>query len=264
MFVNCFEGFEPIYHFTTFESAVKILASQSLRYGKLIHMNDPNESFRQVYFQCNWIPDNDTYKNLDKAKEELNLYQQISFSRDTKKRYGFQLQNMWGSYGAKGYGVCMVFNKDSIVKNIHKKYYGKIRYLNDYNPAIIIFQNKNNYGIDYSFKKNIRSLFFNKSIEWKYEQEFRIVQHFSDMSEHYLKLGDCWNDALKAIIFDKAADVHDEDNVFQSSSYKAISMMIPKDCLLLQKGKDLDGLDVLYDSEIETKWGNKNIDNLDV
>lgn len=264
MFINCFEDFDPIYHFTSFESAVKILASQSLRYGQLKSMNDPNESFRQVYFQCNWNPDDDNYKKLGKAKEEIKLYQQISFSCNTPKRHGFQLQNMWGNYGDKGYGVCLVFNKDLLVKNIHKKYYGKIRYLTDYNPAITILQDKNIIESDYSFKKHVRSLFFNKSIEWKCEQEFRIVQHFSDMSEHYLRLQDCWNDAIKAIIFDRAADVHEEENVFKSSSYKAISKMIPKDCMLLQKGKDLDGNDVLYDIDKETKWGNKNIEFLDV
>lgn len=246
MFVNRFEEYNPLYHFTSFESAIRILASKKIRYGKMDKMNDPNESYRQIY--C--ITDNvssESYEKIDAIRNELEYYQQISFSCDSKQLRGFNLLNMWGNYADNGNGVCLVFDQEELTKGLQKKYFGKIRYINNYDPSIMFKENKYN-NVSTYVNNNIKSIFFKKSKEWQYEQEFRIVQRFDSIGDYYLDLNECWDNVLKCVIFINARDVKKDEPVFGSSSYKTISQLVTKDCKLLQKAKDLDGKDILYNS----------------
>ena len=62
------------------------------------------------------VPDDDK-KNL-LLEAELRRYQQISFAQDRECEdctyLGFDLHSMWGLYADKGYGVCLVFDKDKL------------------------------------------------------------------------------------------------------------------------------------------------------
>lgn len=52
------------------------------------------------------------------AEEEMRKYQQLSFSQDRVvdggHYLGFDLHTMWGLYADKGYGVCLVFDKENL------------------------------------------------------------------------------------------------------------------------------------------------------
>lgn len=262
MFVDEFKKYNPLYHFTNFESAVKILASKKLRYGKMDKLNDPNESFRQIYYMADNVSP-ESYEMIDAIRKELEHYQQISFSCDSVLLRGFNLLNMWGNYADKGNGVCLVFDQDELTKGLQEKCFGNIEYINNYDPSISFIENSLDDVVDY-VSNNIKSIFFKKSMEWQYEQEFRIVQRFDSIGDNYLDLNKCWDNVLKCVIFINANDVKNEETIFGSSSYKAISQLVPKDCKLLQKAKDLeDGKDILYNSK-EVYYGeindNKNID----
>ena len=264
MFVNLFHYFEPIYHFTNFESAIKILATKRLRFGKMCRMNDPNESFRPLFIQSQQVTE-DAYDQLERLRGELEHYQQISFACDSRKLCGFQLQNMWGNYADSGNGVCLVFDKGFVIEELNGQNYGKIRYSKNYVPAIIMPHILENTFVKRYVKSQMRSIFFRKSIEWQWEQEFRIVQRFESTEDNYLDLKSRWDKALKCVLFVYAQDVSKDLNVFAASSVIALSKLVPKDCLLLQKAKDLDGNDVLYDKEGNVKWGCKiDAEDIDV
>ena len=95
---------EKLYHYTSFESAIKILVSNKLLFGKLSNLNDINESFRPLFYSSSI--------NHENALKELSKYKQISLARDGKLK-GFAIPSMWGHYAEKGYGVCLVFDKRS-------------------------------------------------------------------------------------------------------------------------------------------------------
>lgn len=257
MFVNCFKDFEPLYHFTSFESAVRILASKKIKYGKMNQMNDPCESFRPIYISPNYITGDEVFDSINMVKEELKKYQQISFACDGKNGEGFSLNNMWGYYAEKGYGVCLVFDKRVVLKILASNDYGMVKYQKHYDPSFTFkkIKSKSESKIQMYIRRRTKSIFFIKSKEWEHEQEFRIVTRVEKLENNYLDLQTRWGDAIRCVIFSKAHDVNDEDDVFLSSSFMAISELAHKDCMLLQLAKDLKGNDILYDSHGNTKWG---------
>ena len=52
-FQKTFAETEKLYHYTSFESAIKILASHRLRYSQLKGLNDINESYRPACLKFN-------------------------------------------------------------------------------------------------------------------------------------------------------------------------------------------------------------------
>ena len=257
MFVDFAKDFEPLYHFTSFESAIRILASHKIRFGKMNRLNDPLESFRTIYVSSEFLPDNDAFDIIPIIKEELNHYQQISFVGDRKNIAGFSLNHMWGNYADNGYGVCIVFDKRYVIEGLVSANYGYVKNKRNYDPSIVL---KKLEGCDQNFvaqyiRRRVKSTFFYKSKEWECEQEFRIVQRFDIVGDYYLNLGEKWNDAIKCVVFCKAHDIGDGENVFNSSSFLAISRLIPSQCRMAQFTKDLEGYNILYDAKGDTLWG---------
>ena len=77
-----FSEISKLYHFTTFETARKIIKSGRLIFSKSYHLNDLIESNRVVWSRTfrGYIPEDEDY--LCYAEEEMRKYQQISFSQD--------------------------------------------------------------------------------------------------------------------------------------------------------------------------------------
>lgn len=98
-----------LYHYTKFQSAVKILDSMSLKFGSLDGMNDINERYRPLCIPVS----NET--NIEAFSEEfykqLSYVKQISLTRDIGKHYGFDIPAMWGHYAEMGEGVCFILDK---------------------------------------------------------------------------------------------------------------------------------------------------------
>ena len=268
MFEDLFKDIEPLYHFTTFESAVRILATQKIKYSEMNKMNDPQESFRPISIITSGPSNEDPYKAIKKVKRELKNYQQISFSADKKQKKGFLLNNMWGSYADNGYGVCMVFDRQLLVEGLSPKKYGFVRYKKNYNPAIVLskLENYKEKTIRNYIRAHLRTLFFQKSKEWEHEQEYRIIKKFADTEgDQYLVLHKYWDRVLKCVIFVNAHDVKEGDNVFDSSSYKAITKLIPDSCIAAQLAMDREGKSILYDSSSELVWGDsKDTENVKI
>lgn len=204
--INNFKNKKKLYHYTSFETGMKIILSQTLLFGRVSDLNDINELYRpiqspQVGFE-NWV-------EADKLRDE---YQQISLTEDTKYRMGFDIPAMWGHYASKGTGVCIVFDQDALLSKIPKNCKSKaITYRKEINPNLEVVRTaKGKVKI-----KEFNTLFI-KSSDWKYEQEYRIIVH-SDSSDR-VKLP--INDTMMAVIM---RDVIDEKQHCQSDKFKMLS-----------------------------------------
>ena len=107
-----FNKLEKLYHYTSFDSCIKILLSNTLLLGKLCDLNDINELYRPLFSKTLEGTD------FDYVRKELGKYQQLSLTQDDKSidRLGFDIPAMWGHYADKGRGVCLVFNKAKLLK----------------------------------------------------------------------------------------------------------------------------------------------------
>ena len=199
-----------LYHFTSFDSACKIIGSKRLRFGKAYRMNDLIESNRMVFdhiLSSSLLKDSSLY-----AEREMKRYQQLSFVQD--KEYdevvflGFDLHSMWGLYADKGYGVCLVFDKGKLA-------IGANDYANDVKyrymvPESFAFKNKSKPGLKAEIWKKKDDIFFNKRKEWKYEQEYRIIRRAQrEDSDEYLDI----SDSLSFAIICKDYSVELEENI---------------------------------------------------
>ena len=122
---------EKLYHFTSFDTALLIIKSLKLKFSSLSNTNDICENSKNIY---NYYNSNDSI-SIDKIREEIYKYRQISFSidKDSDGRLGFDLHQMWGLYANKGYGVCLVFDKEKLL-NSSKNNSGKVLYSKDTSP----------------------------------------------------------------------------------------------------------------------------------
>lgn len=173
-----------LFHYTTFTSAIKIISSKKLLFGDFKNMNDISESRREVYDEV--------------ATEELYKYKSLSFTLDKYTKRGFEIDSLWGYYAEKGNGMCLVFNKSKLITQFKKmdgfKRYGGIKYIKNFTNAV--FFNKNKEPIIKQIEKNYKDIFFTKSIDWRNENEYRLLIR----TESERKVSLSFGDALVAIV----------------------------------------------------------------
>lgn len=197
-----------LYHYTTMDNAIKIIASNTLLFGKLENMNDINESYRSVFGTENAI------------KEVYNLlqyYQQISFVADKFPRRGYAIPSMWGHYAEHGFGVCMVFDKKKLFECLSPMMLSSdVNYTSEYDSSIIIKDNVEDF-----ISQNIQKLFFTKTDDWANEQEFRVIVKTTDLNRVKLNL----QNSLYANILYFAIDVQKDYTVYDSLNVKILSRL---------------------------------------
>ena len=101
-----------VFHFTKFESALRIIASKSLKFGRFENMNDIAEAKRDVYGMI----------SADIINAELSKYQSISLTLDDPSHRGFKIDPLWGHYAQGGNGVCLVFDKDKLLQKVNEQF----------------------------------------------------------------------------------------------------------------------------------------------
>lgn len=132
-----FCGMERLYHFTEFETVLKIIESNRQHFGKLKGTNDICENSKVIYtkIKAGSIPE--WYDQ--RMASELSHYQQMSLTSDGKRRKGFDLQQMWGMYADNGKGVCLVYDKKEIVKALSTEdFKGPVTYEMEVTPDTTI------------------------------------------------------------------------------------------------------------------------------
>lgn len=220
---NKFNNTKRLYHYTTFNNALKILQSHTLLFGRLKDMNDINELYRPLAFF--YHPRHD-YRNNDdihkKMKEDFYKYQQISLTLDGT-RMGFDIPAMWGHYAQHGNGVCLVFDKNKLLSYLeeekHQRHfvYDNVEYTKDYPSEINYNTDANNNLIAFGEDEE-KDYFFRKTEDWSYEQEFRVI--IKSDSEEREKLN--FRDSLLFIIMHNAESVDHEQSIFDSIEHRKI------------------------------------------
>ena len=92
---------EYLFHYTSIDKAIKIIASNTLLFGKIETLNDINESYRCVFGNG---------ETIKEAYVLLRRYQQLSFVVDKMPRRGYDIPSMWGGIMQKegmGYAWCL-------------------------------------------------------------------------------------------------------------------------------------------------------------
>jgi hypothetical protein len=223
-----FQKTDKLYHYTSFETALKIIASGKLKYGRLRDMNDVNEAYRYVYYN------KDLNISSQDVLQELSLYRQLSFSVDGVN-CGYNISPMWGHYAQKGRGVCLVIDRNKIEKLLSLKtdvYSKTITYKSNYSGDIDIEMS----DIPQSIASQKDEIFFSKSSEWEYEQEYRVVKKFNDTDgDKFLDIKDC----IIAVMMYYADDVNYSNSVFDSLNYHILRKVGGDEMLILELSKTL-------------------------
>ena len=221
-----FEKTEKLYHFTSFDTALKIIESNHLRYGRLNNMNDIHENDKIVLVDANNHP-TDKFPSdvLDELYDEIYKYRQISLTADDKEgdKDGFDLHQMWGLYADKGEGVCLIFDKKELEKGFGSAaLHDRVSYDKTVDSYYISLSNTAD-KVSVEIREHANEIFFHKRREWEHEQEYRLLRRCPLATrEEYLFLGH----ALKFVIL--SSRLHNLDEVLYFKKIKNIKDKIEK------------------------------------
>lgn len=170
------DRYKRLYHFTSFDTFVKIWLSKSLRFSSAKNVNDIQEAQNSVTIR-------NFYQTplLHAFLEEMGKYKQISLSMDYDSYiWGCMSTMMWGHYGDKGNGVCLQFDYDKL--NIPESCQHKpISYVDVRSKDVILDSElKTRRDIISFIEQNHVALFFTKTRSWENENEYRIISRELD------------------------------------------------------------------------------------
>lgn len=235
-----FNEIEKLYHYTSLDSALKILLSNSLLFSKLERMNDINESHRSLFF------------SFDKEEEELKTCiescSQISLTQDSQ-RLGFNIPAMWGHYASKGYGVCLAFDKskiETILGTMKEIDYGQVEYSNEHNNSIVL--NGNRSPLEF-LKNEKKTIFFEKTADWSYEQEYRIL-NWNHTPNACLQLGDSLIAVIVCLCNENVESIFNSQIVKMLKKVTSVPVLQCGDFLGDLGLRDEDGNDVLKENQV--------------
>lgn len=242
-----------LYHFTRFDVAKIIVSTNRLKYSMLSGTNDVCEHARCIY---NLYSLQQTENICEDIKCEIYNYRQISLSEDKHVfgRKAFDLQQMWGLYADKGFGVCLVFDKTEFLESLGDCcYHGEVSYNVELTPDIYT-EIENSKDIASYIKDNAKTLFFQKRKEWEHEQEYRVVSIFSDQDcEKYHD----FENSLKYVILYNSRTIKSSDSILNSVEYKSLKHHLSADVKILFYSSFLNEQSLLcYDENqnFETFW----------
>lgn len=165
------QRYKKLYHYTSFDSFVKIWLNKNLRFSKTEKVNDLFEVKRE--YSATYVQQMPLMIAL---KDIIDSYKQISLTMDYDTKFlGCMSTLMWGHYGNKRAGVCIELDFDKLVLSKSMLFA----------PIIYKREVKNNIRLDSSvvsmntlrkfIKRSKRDIFFTKEKGWKGENEFRII-----------------------------------------------------------------------------------------
>lgn len=174
--------YKRLYHFTSFETFVKIWLTKKLRFSPTKNVNDILEARTSVALH-NPQQQPLMYAFFDcKAK-----FKQISLTMDYDSyMYGCMAPMMWGYYADKRKGVCIQLDFEKL--NLSAPLlYGPVKYVKYLQHSVYLDPNIKSIAELIKFiRKNKQTLFFTKDKSWAGENEFRILSDTTD----YLDIAD--------------------------------------------------------------------------
>jgi hypothetical protein len=216
---------DALYHYTKNYTALeKILFYDSLKFGSFINSNDPFEygSKWPIYLYINNSIESGIQKGRPNQKKVFAIDEFIkknvhflSFTASKNNIVGYDHPRMWAQYADNHSGVCLVFSKNALKRELSGKY-NEFDVLHDYvsYQRNIINYNEllteiNNLSIDEQSIKNFllrnKNLLFYKPSDYQDENEFRIILQRNESSDFSVPI----TNSLKAIILgDRYSDVY--------------------------------------------------------
>ncbi len=245
MFQYLKEESKYLYHYTSIDKAVDfILKDKTLMFNSLRGSNDPKE-FKNWKFDFHTgdgaSPSHDESMKLWKviSEEVKSKCKVLCFSKDKPGLgndffndiylRGFAKSRMWAQYGDNHKGVCLIFNKQRIETlvteqfgSIAELYAADIQYKNRplkgdifKSPYTLRYQLLKELGVSEYVKRHIythnNELIFEKSLDWRDEDEYRYMMLIDSTNNQYLKYGN----ALCAVVFGADTEDNDQKRVFQ-------------------------------------------------
>ncbi|MDO6739392.1 DUF2971 domain-containing protein [Wenyingzhuangia sp. 2_MG-2023] len=170
------EQYKKLYHYTSFNTFVKIWCTKKLKLGELTEVNDLLEMNGNIQTESpQQTPLIFAYKDIRTS------YKQLSFTMDYDSYIkGCMSPLMWGVYGDKRKGVCIEFDykKLNIPNNFLKdivKYFPAVK-----NVVTLPIELKTKKDIKNFVERNAKENFFIKQESWKGENEFRLISDKND------------------------------------------------------------------------------------
>ena len=165
------EKYQHLYHYTSFDSFVRIWCTQSLKLGVIAGVNDIQERYKPIMISnMHQIP-------LGKAFHEIRQsYKQLSFTMDFDSYMkGSMSPMMWGYYADKSNGVCVEldYSKLKFPKTAIKGPIKYVKYLKrniDLPTDLSTIQDIRKF-----LKRNAKEIFLTKQSSWAGENEYRVV-----------------------------------------------------------------------------------------
>lgn len=175
------EKYKRLYHFTSFDTFIKIWLSGKLLFGDVQKVNDLQEADFPI------STENMQHWAVMLKFRELRLkFKQISLCMDYDSYImGCMSTQMWAYYADKSQGICIGLDFDKL-KFPPSCFHGAVKYRNYTNGVTLDPNICTTKDIRRFIKRNKSKLFFTKQFTWKGENEYRIV---SD-SDSYIDISD--------------------------------------------------------------------------
>ena len=199
------ERYKRLYHFTSFDTFVKIWLTKKLRFSPTKNVNDILEARTSVALH-NPQQQPLMYAFFD-CKEK---YKQISLTMDYDSyMYGCMAPMMWGYYADKRKGVCIQldFEKLNLAKPL---IFGPVRYVKYLQHSVYLDpQIKSIQDLNKFIRKNKQTLFFTKDKSWAGENEYRILsdcEEFLDITNAITCIYLTEFDSTECLLVEKLVD----------------------------------------------------------
>ncbi|MRT93289.1 DUF2971 domain-containing protein [Ancylomarina sp. 16SWW S1-10-2] len=217
-----FESDDILYHYTKTTTALEhILFNKELRLSDRVNSNDPVENLTPSTWITAGVSDSSEIVDIDKiwndVEKRVKQVKQVCFCKNDMSHrfkkmkdkpyefYGCMKPRMWEQYADNYNGVCLVFSKSELEKQLNDSYKpGDIEYvryndLKEKESKVTLSELvKSNYETCLKkVYKNIDKFIFYKHEDYKGENEYRICSYSDKVLDVDIKL------ALKGIIVSK-------------------------------------------------------------
>lgn len=187
-YIDKFIKTPKLFHYTSFDSAKLIVDNKSLKFGSLPNVNDYIESKKVIGIEGIHCTTEDIL-TLQAVDDYIRNIGQISLTIG-RGCHGFEISPMWGHYAQKNKGCCLVFDKKLLLENAKNIncWFAPIKYVMRvaqwYKTDICVKED-----IEPYFDKHKEEVFFQKTKDWSYEKEYRIIRH--DKAHEILDIKNC-------------------------------------------------------------------------
>ncbi|MFW2601859.1 DUF2971 domain-containing protein [Aliarcobacter butzleri] len=207
---NFLNSDDAIFHYTKKETAMEyILNDKKLKFGFFHSTNDPYEYKKRLTSAFGWGDINqslflESMKLIDNTIQNTSF---LSFCRNSNNK-GYEKPRMWSQYGQNHSGICLVFSKESLIKTIENQlsqdyfvYAENVNYKEIDSESLNIYDDLTvNEIIINHIKQNHKNIFFQKHLDYKDENEFRIILIQKTENNFYKNIFVDISDSLKFII----------------------------------------------------------------